>query len=105
MNSVLIPEMVQQPYPLDFADGMDSYDFAMEKTRRQIIDPLKFPNEKEWLAFAKDSWGWTENTSDRKTKAQANHLLERIKNLIVETQDNPKLNQLIKDQLADVVES
>lgn len=101
----LTPEMIQEPYPLDFADGMDSYDFAMEKCRRLICGPLKFKSQKEWLEFAKSVWGWVESASDREAKLQADQLVERIKSLIAETQDNPKLNQLIKEKLADVVES
>ena len=101
----LSPEMIQEPYPLDFADGMDSFDFAREKCRRSICGPLKFKSQKEWLKFASSVWEWVESASDREAKIQANQLVERIKNLIAETSDNPKLNQLIKEQLADVVDS
>ena len=105
INSVLTPEMIQEPYSVDFADGMDSYDFAREKCSRQIIDPLKFPNEKEWLAFAKDCWGWKESKLDREAEAEADHLLEKLRNLIAETENKPKLAQSIKDKVADVIES
>ena len=62
-------------------------------------------SQKDLLEFAKAEWQWIETTVDREAKVQADQLVERIKNLIAETQDNPKLNQLIKEKLADVVES
>ena len=101
----LTPEMIESPYPLDFADGMDSYDFALEKFRRLICGPLKFKSQKDLLDFAKAEWQWIETASERETKVQAEQMVERIKNWIAETQENPKLNQLIKEQLADVLES
>ena len=101
----LLPEMVTDPYPLEFADGMDSYDFAMEKCRRTIVAPLKFKNQKEWLDFAKSVWVWVESTDEREIKAQADQLAQRIQYLIAETQSNPLLNQLLKEKLAVVVEA
>ena len=101
----LLPQMVSDPYPLDFADGMDSYDFATEKCRRLIVSPLKFKSQKEWLDFAKSTWAWVESASDREAKVQADQLVQRIQELIAETQENPKLNQLIKEKLAAVVEA
>lgn len=100
----LTPEMIEEPYPLDFADGMDSYEFALEKFRRLICGPLKFRSQKDLLEFAKAEWQWIETTVDREAKVQADQLVEKIKNLIAETSDNPKLNQLIKEQLANVVD-
>ena len=101
----LTPEMIEEPYPLDFADGMDSYEFALEKFRRLICVPLKFKSQKELLDFAKAEWQWIETASDRETKTQAEQMIDKVKNWIAETQDNPKLNQLIKDRLAELVDS
>ena len=101
----LTPEMIQEPYPLDFADGMDSYDFAMEKCRRTICGPLKFRSQKDLLEFAKAEWQWIETASDRETKTQAEQMIDKVRNWIAETQDNPKLHQLIKDRLAELVDS
>lgn len=101
----LLPEMVNEPYPLDFADGMDSFDFAKEKCRRMIVGPLDFESQKEWLDFAKAVWTWIETASDREARAQADQLVQQIKDLIAETEKSPKLNQLIKEKLAAVVEA
>ena len=100
----LLPQMISDPYPLDFADGMDSYDFAMEKCRRLIISPLKIKTSKAWLEFSKSTWGWVESASDREARAHADQLVKQIQDLIAETEEDPKLNQLIKEKLAAVVE-
>lgn len=67
---VLHPDYLTDPHPLDFADGMDSREFALEKTSRMIVKPLGFASEKEWIGFATEAWDWYE-AEELRRKQQA----------------------------------
>ncbi|PIG94581.1 hypothetical protein [Gloeocapsopsis sp. IPPAS B-1203] len=91
---VVNPEMLSNPYPLDFMDGMMSNEFCYEKANKTLLQPLEFKTEKEWLAFCKQVWTWNESTELRESEAIANQFLSQY-------QDNPKIIEIIKRKLSE----
>lgn len=94
LMKVITPEMLSSPYPLDFMDGMMSDQFCYEKANKQILQPLGFKTEKEWLAFCKQVWAWNESAELRESEAIANQFLSQY-------QDNPKIIEILKQKLSD----
>ena len=92
----LSAQMIADPFPLDFIDGMDSKEYALEKLRREVIAPLGFASQKDWLEFARQGWSWAENSSIREKQAEVNSLISRI-------EDDPELIQLLRDKLEALV--
>lgn len=92
MNS-LSSDFLSDPRPLEFADGMPSDEFAMEKCVRFVVEPLKFETEKEWLAFAKRVWTWAQQAEERHKAAAADELIARLG-------DDPELIGILKKKLA-----
>jgi hypothetical protein len=82
--------MITDPHELDFADGMKSNEFAWEKTSRQILEPLGFETEKEWLDYARAVWKW-------KTEAQARDIERQASRILTEA--NPQLIEALKQKL------
>ena len=89
----LTPDMIKDPYELEFADGMLSNKFAWEKTCKFILEPLEFESEKEWLEFAKAVWKWRQDAEKRQVEAAAEKLL-------AEAASNPLLLEVLKQKLA-----
>lgn len=101
----LKPEMVSDPYPLDFADGMDSLTYAMERCRQVIIDPLRFKSVKEYLEFCKQSWLRAEDIWDKEAEGEASKVEQEVQKLLAKTEGRAKLNQLVKEKVAALVEA
>lgn len=89
----LNPEMLKDPYELDFADNMMSDEFTWEKTNKQIFEPLGLNSEKECIDHAKASWKWREGAAKREAEAIADKLL-------VEAASNPFVKEVLKKKLA-----
>ena len=75
---VVSPDMVSNPHPLDFADGMDSREFVLEKCFKLILEPLEFATEKEWLKFAQEIWDWAEAAELRQKQALVDSFISSI---------------------------
>lgn len=90
----LSPEMLKNPFPLEFAEGSDSVEFALDKTMKTIIDGLGFESQKEWLDFAKQAWQWKEKASGRRKDAIAEHLLAKAG-------DDTELLEILRRKLED----
>lgn len=90
----LSPEMLKNPFPLEFAEGSDSVEFALDKTMKTIIDGLGFESQKEWLDFAKQAWQWKEKASERRKDAIADQLLAKAG-------DDIELLEILRRKLED----
>lgn len=88
----LTPDMIREPYELDFADGMMSNEFAWEKTSKQIIETLEFRTEKEWLDYAKTAWKWHLDLHKRQAEATALKIL-------ADASENPMVLEVLKQKL------
>lgn len=94
LMKVISPDMLSNPYLLDFMDGMMSNEFCYEKANKQLLQPLAFKTEKEWLAFCKEVWSWNQSAEIRESEAIANQFLSQY-------QDNPKVIEVLKQKLSD----
>lgn len=90
----LSPEMLKNPFPLEFAEGSDSVEFALDKTMKTIIDGLGFETQKEWLDFAKQAWQWKEKATERRKDALADQILSKAG-------DDPELLEILRRKLED----
>lgn len=89
----LNPDMLKDPYELDFADNMMSNEFAWEKTNKHIFEPLGLNSEKEYVDHAKACWKWKEGAQKREAEAIAQKLL-------AEAESNPFVKEALKKKLA-----
>lgn len=97
------PTMIENPYPLDFLDGMDSYSFVREKTRRELIGPGGFRNQRDWIEFAKQAWIWAETMSNREAWHEVDGLISSLENLLAKVEPNSELAQRAKDRIEALV--
>lgn len=88
----LKPEMYKSPYSLDFAGGMASDQFCLEKCASTIVQALEFKTEKEWIDFAKQTWRWIGQAEERRREAVVQDLLARAS-------EDPKVLELLKEKL------
>ena len=75
---VISPDMFNSPHPLDFADGMDSREFVLEKCSKLILEPLEFATQKEWIRFAEEVWDWAEAAELRQKQALVDSFINSI---------------------------
>ncbi|OKH23351.1 hypothetical protein [Chroogloeocystis siderophila] len=94
LMKVISPDMLSNPYPLDFMDEMMSNEFCYEKANKQLLQPLGFKTEKEWLAFCKQVWIWSESAQERESEAIANQFLSQYQN-------NTKIIEVLKQKLSE----
>ena len=74
----LDPEMLTDPYPLDFADGMMSDSFCYEKAFKEFIKPLEIKSKDEWLNFCKEIWEWAEEAENREIEARVDEFMKQV---------------------------
>lgn len=92
------PEMWTDPHPLDFADGLNSRDFVLEKMSRQVLKSLQPKNLEEWLEIAEEAWNWFESEEARRKQV----LLEKV--LSSEVEGNSQLIDYLEERIQDLRE-
>lgn len=88
------PDYLTEPRPLEFADNMMSDDFCLEVGNKMLLQRLHFKIEKEWLAFCKQIWNWSQQAEEREIEAAAQQVLQQCQN-------NPKLLEALKRKLEE----
>lgn len=78
LNHPLSSDFLSKPHSLDFTEGLQSDEFAMEKCAKVILEPLEFESEKEWLSFAKQVWAWVEQEDVRRKEAVAEEIVATL---------------------------
>lgn len=86
----LEPEMLNNPYPVDYPGLEDSAEFCLEKIYRTIVDPLgdAMPTEREWLDLARRAWQWRNQVEERNLRAAA-------KSMYARAQEDPRLWEMM----------
>lgn len=102
------PEYLSEPRPLEFAEGMDSREFVLEKCNKAILQSLEIKSEKEWLKFASQVWAWAEEAEEREKQAAAEAEAQRreaaAEELLRLLEDDPQLiKKSFKVRLAALV--
>lgn len=88
----LEPEMLSDPYPIDYPGVEDSSEFCLEMCLQRILGPLgdAIPTEKDWLDFARAAWQWKEQSEERRVQIAAANEIAKI-------QEDPKLYEAVKE--------
>lgn len=101
----LEPEMIRNPYPIDFANGkaMDSDQLCYQRAASFIFEPLGFRTEKECIEFAKGVWRWIGAAEERREEelalAEDRRQEELAEVLFIRAQKNPKILEKLKAKL------
>lgn len=93
LNYAISSDYLSNPRPLEFANGLRSDEFAMEKCAKVILEPLSLETEKEWLNFAKQVWTWAQEAEYRKKEALADELISKA-------MTDEELLRIVKSRLA-----
>lgn len=90
----LTSNMLKHPHELEFADGMMSDEFALEKISRQVIEALDLQTEKEAIDVIKKAWAWHSDKEKREAEAAADRIL-------AEAANNVLLLQILEKKILD----
>lgn len=88
----LEPEMLSDPYPIDYQGVEDSSEFCLEMCYQRILGPLgeAIPTENDWLDFARAVWQWRDQSEERRVQIAAANEIAKI-------QEDPKLYEAVKE--------
>lgn len=88
----LEPEMLNDPYPINYEGVQDSSEFCLEMCYQRILGPLgdAIPTEKDWLDFARAAWQWKEEAEERRVQIAAANEMAKL-------QEDPKLFEAVKE--------
>lgn len=92
----LEPDMLTDPYPLEFPGVETSEEFCYDKCSRFILEPLgnAIAAEKDWLNFARNVWQWREQAEDRRLEAKALDAIARL-------EEDPRILKIVKQKLVE----
>lgn len=91
-------EMIIEPSPLDFIDGMNSREFALERSCRAILRD-RFESQREWLDFAQEMWDWELGTTDRENAVKVAGLIAKVRSILFQKAGNEKVVEEFKRKL------